>query len=258
MKTPDNRLIKDHLTNHINNAVQYFRDHPYPKLLRQELNQVDQYEWIADPEIDINAVKKEHISSIESLLHDTTLHAQIDDLIGSLPDPAQVDLREHTGHQLITNLTQIGSTIPDDRKGYRLNLLFLEHDFFPEASFCGFDDEDYEFALLNGTEYLEYNWRNELFNGAGKFDYALLLNPFLEFESELGEDRVDEINDSLSLGSYLDEIRRLFYLNAYTNIHLGLEGIQTLIGSIGIPMREKAYVFANEHDCPQLNIFVLG
>jgi hypothetical protein len=65
------------------------------------------------------------------------------------------------------------------------------------------------------------------------------------------------INETLAGGEYLEDIKKLFLLNGFLGIHLCLERIREEIRRIKIPMREEVFLFANEHDCEQLNIYVL-
>lgn len=251
-----NKLIKQFLEHNINNSLRLFREQfSFPNLLRQELNNFEKVNWISSPEVD--EMKEERKSELIELLNDKHLHAELEALIGKLVETRRKDIQEHIEHQFIANLSNISQQLPTEKKAFKLNLLFLEHDYEPESCFCGYDDASYEFKLLTGQEYLNYDYSRVLFNGAGKFDYTPFLSPLLEFEEIIGEEKVEMIDEALSMGAYLGEIKKLFVLNGYLGIHLCLENITDKVRGINMPMREEVFVFGNEHDCEQLNIYVL-
>lgn len=252
-----NKLIKENLEHHLNNSIKLFRgDFSYPRLLKQELNILDEIKWVASPEVDIESFKKECENNIKELLNDTNLHKQIDNVIGELIDIRSTLYQEHIENQLLDNFSEISSSISDEND-FKLNMLFIEHNYEPEAYFCGYDDSDYQFELLSGQEYLKYNHDKDLFNGVGMFDYRKFLSPILNFERELSEDKVDMINEALTEGYYLEEIKKLYLLNTFYGIHLSMDKLKNTIRNMYIPLHDEVFIFANEHDCEQLNIYVL-
>lgn len=253
-----NKLIKDNLVHHINNSIKLFQEQfSFPNLLQHEIDNLDNIIWLPNPELDAEGLKDEHKNELIELLNDNHLHVDLENLIGELVDVNEKSIQDHIEHQLIDNLSNISLGIPEERRDFKLNLLFLEHDYEPESSFCGFDDQDYEFKILSGQEYLKYNYEKALFSSVGKFDYTPFLHPFLKFEETIGEERVDMINEALSMGAYLEEIKKLFLLNGFLGIHTCLGRIKDRIREINIPMSDEVFVFGNEHDCEQLNIYVL-
>ena len=252
-----NKLIKENLEYHLKKSVELLRgDFSYPKLLEKELINVDKIKWFANPEADIESYKREWKNNIKELLNDTHLHKQIDDVICELIDIRHSLYQQQIENQLIENFTNISSSISNDNS-FQLNILFMEHNYDPEAYFCGYDDPDYQFELLSGQEYLKYNHDKDLFNGVGRFDYTSFLSPILNFEKELGEDKVDMINEALTEGYYLEEIKKLFLLNTFYGIHLSMDRLTDTIRKMDIPLHDEVFIFANEHDCEQLNVFVL-
>lgn len=252
-----NKLIKDQLNFYLNSSIKLFEQNPFPKLIQEELNELDRIAWTESTAVAIKNYKKERKNELFNLLDDYRLHDGIASLFTDLININKKEIQDHIEHQLIDNLTKISFGLTEKSKDYKLNLLFLEHDYEPEACFCGFDDIDYEFKLLSGEEYLKFNYDKEIFNGAGSFDYATLLSPILKFEEAIGHDKALEVDQALNAGGYLEEIKKLYLINAYLGIHNCLDRINLEIRKIKVPMRDNIYIFGNEHDCEQLNIYVL-
>ncbi|WP_215042013.1 hypothetical protein [Tenacibaculum dicentrarchi] len=253
-----NKLIKENLEFHLNNSIKLFNNQfSFKNIVQEELKNFDKIQWLPSPGIDIENLKKSSKNELKTLLNDKLLHSKIKNVIRELKELNKKIIQENTEYQLLDNLNKIALNIPEKRNDFRLNLLFLEHNYEPEAYFCGFDDRNYKHKLLSGREYLKYDYKKELFNGAGRFDYINFLNPYLKFIEELGEEKVDRINEALSGGMYLEEIKKLFLLNGYLETHLCFDRINKKIREINIPMREEVFIFGNEHDCEQINIYVL-
>ncbi len=253
-----NKVIKENLEFHINNSIKLFKNQfSFSNLLQQELDSFDTITWLPSPGFSIENIKEESKNDLIELLNDNQLHLEINNLVKELIDINEKAIQDHIASQLIDNLSNISINIPKEKKDFKLNLLFLVHNYEPEASFCGYEDANYEFKLLSGQEYLKYDYKRELFNGVGCFDYRPLLSPYLKFEEEIGEEKVDRINEALSGGAYLEEIKKLFLINGFLGIHLCLNKIQNEIRKIDIPMKEEVFIFGNEHDSEQLDIFVL-
>jgi len=253
-----NKLIKETLESHINHSIKLFNGQfSFLNIVQQELDNFDNITWLPSPRFDVETSKKENKNELIELLNDKQLHFQIQHLLRALTDINEKKIQSNIEHQLIDNLSNISLNISEEKKDFKLNLLFLEHNYDPEAYFCGFDDPNFKYKLLSGQEYLKYDHKQELFNGAGHFDYTILINPYLKFEEELGEEKAEMINEALSGGRYLEEIKKLFLLNGYLGIHLCLSNIKNKIKQINIPMRDEVFIFGNEHDNGQLNIYVL-
>lgn len=258
LKMNKNKIIKENLENHISNSIKLFNhEFSFPKIVQQELNNLDNITWLPNSEININLLKEKSKSELNELLNDNQLHSEIDNLVKDLIDINNKTIQDNIEHQLVNNLTTISQNILDDKNNFELNLLFLEHDYEPEACFCGFDDDSYKYKLLSGQEYLEYDYKKELFNGAGRFDYTNLLSPYIKFINELGEEKVEMINEALTDGMYLEQIKNLFLLNGFLGIHLCLNNIKSKIREIHLPMKDEVFIFGNEHDCEEINIYVL-
>ncbi|WP_299676378.1 hypothetical protein [uncultured Tenacibaculum sp.] len=252
-----NKLIRENLQYHLNNSIQLFKGKfSFPNLLKKELKSIESIEWEGSSNIELEKFKKERQLKLIDLLNDKNLHDQLDYTIRQLVDVKDSFYQDYIENQLINNFSLIASNIFTENN-LKLNVLFLEHDYQEEAYFCGFEAQDYKFKLLSGQEYLEFNHEKELFNGVGSFDYTMLLKPFLELEEAIDEDKLDVINDALVQGDYLEEVKKLFFLNSFLGIHLSLNKIKGKIRQTKIPMHDEVFVFANEHDCEQLNVFVL-
>jgi hypothetical protein len=252
-----NDLIRGSLEYHINNAKKMFKEYSFPKLLEHELNTAEDVVWLPSPDFDANAAKEESKNQLIDLLNDKPLHEQLENLLNTTFDVNTDDIQEHIENQLINSFSEISSSILSERNGFDLNLLFLEHDYSPAACFCGYEDLNYEFKVLSGQEYLEFDYNKEIFNGIGKFDYTPFLLPMMQYEEEIGEDKVHAINEAISMTGYLDEVKKYFLLYAYLGTHLCFNRINDKIRKIDMPWHEEVFVFVNEHDCEQLNVFVL-
>lgn len=253
-----NLLIKNQLELYIRDAIKTYKEYPLYKCIQEEINQIDSINWLVNNEITgSNNYKQEKLDHLNKFLNDSELHEGIDNLMNSLLDYNTEEIQANIAHQFISNLKEISSTLSDDKKEFKLNLLFLENDYEPRACFCGFDDENYEFKLLSGKEYLEFDYKKELFNGVGNFDFSPLIAPFLKFEKDIGEEKANEIELLLTSMGSLEEIKRLFIINSYRGIHNTLDKIKGEIRNINIPMRDSVHVFGNEHDMEQFTIYVL-
>lgn len=255
-----NKLIKENLEHYLSSTKKLFKEQmSFSNFLQNELDDFENVEWFTNENIDIEKFKKEEKSKLKELLNDNNLHREIENVIEELVNVKDNKIQEYIENQLINNLSDISLNLPKEKNNFKLNLLFLEHDYEPEAYFFGYEDPNYKFKLLSGQEYLEFDYTKELpnINIDNRFDYTPFLQPLLKFEEEKGEDKVDMINEASGFVSYLEEIKKLFLLNGYLGIHLCLNRIKGEIRELNIPMRDEVFIFGNEHDCEQLNIYVL-
>ena len=253
-----NRIIKKNLEFHLSNSIKLFKGaFSFLKVVQQELNNFDNIKWLPSEGFDNEKLKDDSKNELVQLLNDTQLHLEIDQLIDDLVDVNEKRIQDDIESQLLENLSSISLSIPDEKKDLELNLLFIEHNYHLDTYFSGFDDASYAHKLLSGKECLKYDYKKELFIGAGGFKYNALLSPYLKFEERLGEEKVDTINEALFGGNYLEEVKKLYLLNGFLGIHLCLDRIGEEIRRIDIPMRNEVFIFGNEHDCEQLNIYVL-
>ena len=248
-----NEIIKDQLKSHIATSLQIFRQNPFSEQIHNHVYEFNNVTYVNHPDCTVFSDQKEWKENVIELLNDKELHNEIDSLYRRLTDINGKQAQDYIEDQLVNSLSKISSNILLNQNNYELNLLFLEHDYDYKACFCGFDDSNYSFRLLSGAEYLNYEYKKELFNGVGIFDYNPLFNPVIKIENELGSNE----DKALVVGYYLEEIKKLYLLNAYLGIHICLERIKDLVKKINIPKREEVFIFGNEHDCEQLNIYVL-
>ncbi|CAA0149708.1 hypothetical protein [Tenacibaculum maritimum] len=253
-----NKAIKENLKFHLDNSFRLFNNEfSFQKAVQQELNNFENITWLPSYGVDIKSFKEDLKRELTELLNNNKLHSEIQNLIKELQNRDKKRIQENIEQQMIDNLTNIALDIPEERNNFKLNLLFLEHDYYPEACFCGFDDRNYKYKLLSGQEYLKFDYQKELFNGVGLFNYETILNEYLKYIEYLGEEKVDQINEALVASAYLEKIKKIFLLDGYLEIHLCFERINRKIREIKIPMRDEVFIFGNEHDCEELNIYVL-
>lgn len=181
----------------------------------------------------------------------------MNNIIDELVNIREKSFQGYTEYQLINNLSETSLHMSKKESDFKLDLLFLEHDYEFEACFCGYEDSNYNFKLLSEHEYLKCDYNKELFNGNDSFDYTPFLKPILKFEENLGKEKVNLINGSLGKFHYLDEIKKLFLLNGFLGIHLCLDNMGSKIRQLDILMNDEVFIFGNEHDCEALNIYVL-
>lgn len=233
-----------------------FKKFPFPKLLQHELDNLDNVVWMSSPDFDAEEAKAENKALLTKLLNDKELHESIAALLDTTVNIDQRNIQEHVESQLLGGFSDIASSIRQRQPNFKLNLLFIEHDHGPEATFCGFEDLNYEFEILSGQDYLDYEFEKELFNGVGQFDYTPFLTPLLNFEAAIGEEKVDEINEAISMYGYMEEVKKYFLLYAYLSIHDSFDKIKHKINQFEIPRHDEVFMFVNEHDCEQLNVWV--
>lgn len=239
-------MIKNSLSTQLELQIRQNKAISFTDYLNQHLKQIEDASYSSDEwkENDKNVVKK--------LLSHKVLNEQLETLRNATPDPKSKMFQESIENQLISNLTKIADEIQSKNDHYKLNLLFMEYDYQPESIFYGYDDESYEFKLLSGEEYLKFEYEKSLFQGAGFFDYSKIMAPVWNLDEKLNLDDDYEV-----IEGFVQNLKELNLANVYFGIHLCLEKINQDIFNVEIPMKDEVYVFGNEHDCEQRNIYAL-
>jgi hypothetical protein len=255
-KNLKNQEIKKQLEFQVSHAISRLKgEFTLEKVIQRKLDQFDQVYWVPNPEIDMEALKKQAKADLIAMSKNNKLHQEMQDLVDQLVDVRSPEIQKFIEDQFLTNFKRFAELLSEQNNQFTLSLLFIEHDYGPEAYFCGFDDPSYSYELLYGKSYLKYDYEKEILNGDGSFDFKPLLQPCIDFEHRIGEEEYYAINETSDW--YVSDIEKLYRLNAYLGIHLCLENIKDKVRDIGIPMHRDVYFFGNEHDCEQYSIYVL-
>lgn len=248
-----NPEIKRNLENHINRIKKAFKDRPFLATLEKELKEFKTVPWFASPGVDVDELKKEHETNLLKLLDDHSMQKKMNGLLDALIDPNDRHIQDKLKTELFLSIESL--EIHKKRTEHsRYNLLFFEHDFDYRAFLTGFEDLGYQFGILSGKEYLKFDHNPVYCMSKNSVNYDQFLFPILNIEEELGEDKIELINE---VSEYLYEVKDLFVRNAYLALHLCFEQNHQEIRQIDSPSHEQVYVFANEHDCEQMNIYVI-
>ena len=147
-----NQLIKQHLEELIKQAILRFKtDFSFPNLIQQELDDHKSH-FDLHPHLFPEELRREITADQLELKSDQNLNKELAQIIDQQIDIYSEEIQGHIETQFIDNLGRIAQRIPKEKSSFQLSILFLEHDFEPEAYFCGFDDSKFKFRLLSGLE----------------------------------------------------------------------------------------------------------
>ena len=151
---------------------------------------------------------------------------------------------------IIAALAQIKSKIDAEKCSFSNQIIFLENDFEAYAYFCGFGKGNY--PILSKPELFNYNFHEELYNGVGKIDYSIIWKD-LFYLNDLVQDV--EIFDQIVETDYFENLQNAVKFKTYLLLHEAFEqlGIEAFDG---IKIEKPLFIYANEHDCPAMNIAV--
>lgn len=248
-----NESIKLNLENLVHGTLRASKKKPFSSILKQELKDFKSQPWFASPGVDVDELKKEHETELMKLMDDDTLQVKMDGVLDHLINPNDTHVQDSLRQELYQCIEHLKVTKKENENS-KYNLLFFEHDFDNLAFLSGYEDLGYQFNLLSGKEYLKFDYNRAFYSSENSVNYNPFLLPILNLEEDLGEDKVDIINETLE---YFYELKALFIQNAYLALHICFEKNAQDIRHLDSPFHEQVYVFANEHDCEQMNIYVL-
>ena len=157
---------------------------------------------------------------------------------------------ERIKNDIIDSIEIIKDKVKTENKGFKNQIIFLEHDFEPYAYFCGFGEGEY--TILETPNYVKFNYREELFNGIGKISYAEFWEKRIRLDELLEElDLTDLMWDSEIYQGLRDAYKfktNLLLYEAFEQIP-----IETFKG---IPIKFPLFIFGNEHDCEAMNVYL--
>jgi hypothetical protein len=129
--------------------------------------------------------------------------------------------------------------------------LFITYTDFPEA-WCAFAGED-NYPILDEPQYFEYDYTNELFLPNLTIDFTkiwkklILLDEAIE-QNDLFNQLVDTEKYNALINAYVYKTYIMLYEVLAENKHQLFDGF---------PIKKPFYVFANQHDCEPINIFII-
>jgi hypothetical protein len=154
----------------------------------------------------------------------------------------QSDIRNSFSH--------IDALVSQKERGFKNQIIFLEHDFAPRACFCGFGTGAY--PLLETPSYFDYNYHEELYNGEGSIDYSLAWQHLITLNEQIEalglEDAILDTEIYQNIAKATNYKTFLLLFEAFKN--LGLSFFKQ------IPIELPLFIYGNEHDCEAINIFI--
>lgn len=157
-------------------------------------------------------------------------------------------------NEILESLEIIKKKVESEKKEFKTQLVFIEHDCDPVACFCGFGEGDY--PILEAPKYIDFNYEKELFNGVGQIDYSQLWNAKVEFEEILEEadDELDMRDLILNTEEY-NRIQSAYKFKTFSVLYEAFDQI-SFQSFEGIPVTLPLFIFGNEHDCESINVYV--
>jgi hypothetical protein len=150
---------------------------------------------------------------------------------------------------ILNSIELIKEKVSKEKKGFKNQIIFLEYDYEPFAYFCGFGEGDY--PILDKPEYINYNYREELFNGVGRISYANFWKKKIELNEQLEELELAGLVWDSDLYQGLQDAYKfktnLLLFEAFERIPI--EAFE------GIPTKLPLLIYGNEHDCEAMNIY---
>ena len=149
---------------------------------------------------------------------------------------------------IIASLAKIKINLTND--SFSNQIIFLENDFEPYAYFCAFGTGNY--PILSEPDYFHYNFKEEIYNGVGKIDYSVIWNDLLLLNDLLVELEIEDIiNETEYFQNLLNALKfKTYLLLDDTFDQLGIEIFRDF------KIEKPLYIYANEHDCPAMNVYI--
>lgn len=150
---------------------------------------------------------------------------------------------------ILNSIPELKNKIDSENKGFKNQIIFLEHDYEPYAYFCGFGKGNY--PILKTPEYFEFNFREELYAGIGKVDYGKIWRELTSINKILEDlDIYDQVWDTELYQGLLNSIK----FKTYLLLHKAFNEIE-MKAFDGIEIEKPLMIYGNEHDCESINIY---
>lgn len=134
------------------------------------------------------------------------------------------------------------------KDNFTIQLIFIIHDQLLTADFYCYGEGNY--PILEKPEYFDYNYDNEIKNSG--LDYTKVSSKLFSFNSILENLEVD--NYILETNFYKCLVESYKY-KIYLLLNKAFEQITEEEFNV-INIKKALYIYANEHDCPPINIYV--
>ena len=128
--------------------------------------------------------------------------------------------------------------------------IFIEDDFLPVGLMCLYGKGNFE--ILQESEYLNFDYNNQLLHENCKIDYLPVMKNLVDFNQTIEEFGFDNyVSDS----EFYDSLSKMYRYKTYLLLNLAFEKID-LNFLKNLRIQKPFYVFANEHDCEVSNIYI--
>jgi len=199
-----------------------------------------------------NLYDDEELSKLNKLKQSKKLNELYDSVIAKL-NPRYTET-ENFKIGILSSLETIRNKINIENKGFENQIIFIEYDYDPMAFFCGFGPGDY--PILDEPKYIDFNYKEELFNGEGEISYAEFWKEKMEFDEMLSEmDEEIDLGDLIFSTEIYDHLKSAYKFK--TDLMLFEAFDQIPLGCFeGIPIKLPLYIYSNEHDCEVMNVYL--
>ncbi len=199
-----------------------------------------------------NLYDDEELSKLKNLKQSKKLNELYDSVIGKL-NP-EYTASENFKIGILNSLEIIKNKINIEKKGFENQIIFIEYDYDPFACFCGFGPGNY--PILEEPKYIDFNYSEELFNGAGEISYAEFWKEKIEFDEMLSEmDEDIELGDLIFNTEIYDHLKSAYKFKTDLMLFEAFDQI-SLDCFKGVPIKLPLFIYSNEHDCEVMNVYV--
>ncbi len=239
--------IKKNLETHFQYSYECIKDSSFQNILE---SLIENNSEVFD--LDNNAVRRLYEDDTIEMLEKAKKSSKLKNLFNAAKENLNDNpiVIERFKKDIFRSIKEIKKKVAEVNNGINNQIIFLEHNYEPIACFCGFGEGEY--PILDTPQYIKFNYQEELFNGIGKIDYAVFWNKM---------NKLDDIIEELDLTDiiYDSEIYRAFkYAYKYKTMLFLFEAFDRIpIEAFdGIPVKLPLYIYANEHDCEAMNVYV--
>jgi hypothetical protein len=203
-------------------------------------NTGEQLFWMDEFEIKnlIDSLKNFHLSS----LFEATIKMAIDE------EKIKIDLK----NDLISILFALKNKNLDKFPNIKRQALFITYGDFPQAWCCMYGEGN--FPILKEPTYFNYDYSNELFIPDITLDYSKLWKDLINLEKVIDEN--DLYNQLINESEKFRALINTYVYKTYLLLNEIFEENKDELFK-GFPIKKPFYVFANQHDCEPINLFII-
>lgn len=192
--------------------------------------------------------EEEDIAIIESAKRNSQLTEVFESVKAKLV--ANEKFIESFKKDIITSIKLLKEKVVKENKGFKIQIILLEYDFEPYFYFCGFGEGNY--PILEKPKYIDYNHHQQLFNGDAKVDFSNFWKEKIRLERLLDE---LELSDMLMNSEIYDALNQSYHFKTFLLLHEAFNRISLSVFQ-GIPIKLPLFIYGNEHDCSEMNVFI--